>query len=157
LGFVRAERARREADQAREAETEQRKFAEAREAETQAVLEFVEKKGFAAAMPKSGKGGLGPGVTLRRALEAALPSVGRGFAEEPLTEARLRLSLGQSFYYLGDYRTAADQWEKARTLYASHLGPDHSDTLRSMASLAMSYTDLGRHPEALELRETVLA
>jgi serine/threonine protein kinase len=157
VGFVRAEKARREADQAREAETEQRKFAEAREAETQAVLQFVEKKVFAAALPKTRDGGLGPGVTLRRAVEAALPYVDQGFAGQPLTEARLRMSLGLSFYYLGDYRTAADQYEKARTLFTNELGPDHADTLRSMGNLANNYSELGRNKEALQLREQTLA
>ena len=37
------------------------------------------------------------------------------------------------------------------------LGPDHPDTLRSMANLANSYTALGRHAEALRLREETLA
>jgi eukaryotic-like serine/threonine-protein kinase len=104
-GLVRAERARRDAEQARhdaeearEAETEQRQLAEAdeqraiaaavaekqaketaeaREGETKAVLDFVENKIFAAARPKGRPGGLGPEVTLRRAVEALSPSCSR--------------------------------------------------------------------------------
>ena len=37
------------------------------------------------------------------------------------------------------------------------LGPDHPDTLRSMNNLATSYAALGRHAEALKLREETLA
>ncbi len=37
------------------------------------------------------------------------------------------------------------------------LGPDHPDTLASMNNLANSYSDLGRHAEALKLREETLA
>jgi serine/threonine protein kinase len=184
-GMVRTERALREALQARAAEAEQRELAEvnerkaqaneqkalaaaaaekqaketavAREAETQAVLEFVENKVFAAALPEELEGGLGRDVTLRRAVEAALPFVDQGFQKQPLIEARLRNSLGFSFWRLGDAKTAADQFQKARTIYASQLGADHPDTLRSLHLLANSYQDLGRHAEALKLREDTLA
>ena len=37
------------------------------------------------------------------------------------------------------------------------LGPDHPDTLTSMNNLANSYAALGRHAEALKLREETLA
>jgi serine/threonine protein kinase len=184
-GMVRTERALREALQARAAEAEQRELAEAneqkaeanehkalaaaaaqkqaketamaREVETQAVLEFVESKVFAAAQPEGLEGGLGREVTLRRAVEAALPFVDQGFQKQPLIEARLRNSLGISFWRLGDAKTAAEQFQKAQTIYANLLGGDHPDTLRSMHLLANSYQDLGRHTEALKLREDTLA
>src|SRR5262249_18473969 len=37
------------------------------------------------------------------------------------------------------------------------LGPDHPDTFQTMYNLAISYATLGRHAEALELREEALA
>jgi serine/threonine protein kinase/tetratricopeptide (TPR) repeat protein len=129
----------------------------AREAETQAVLAFVEHQVLAAARPEGQEGGLGREVTLRRAIEAALPFVDKSFRDQPLIEARLRLTLGTSFHYLGEARTAAEQCEAARTLYAQHLGPDHSDTLTSVHRLAMSYRDLGRLADALQLCEETLA
>jgi serine/threonine protein kinase len=184
-GLVRADRARRDAeqarqdaDEAREAEAEQRQLAEAderkaiaaaaaekkaketaeaREAETRAVLDFVQNKVFAAARPKGQEGGLGPEVTLRLAIEAALPFVDQSFGNQPLTEARLRMALGTSFYFLGDVKTAAIQWEKARIIYTSQLGTRHPDTLRSMDNVATAYAFLGRNNEALKLREETLA
>ncbi|KAH8824127.1 hypothetical protein DL96DRAFT_1502139 [Flagelloscypha sp. PMI_526] len=36
------------------------------------------------------------------------------------------------------------------------LGPGHPDTLRSMSNLALTYSDLGQHRKALELKERVL-
>jgi serine/threonine protein kinase/tetratricopeptide (TPR) repeat protein len=149
-GLVRAERARAEAVRAQEA-------AQAREAETRAVLEFVETKVFAAARPRGQEGGLGRRVTLRQAVEAALPFVAGGFRDRPLIEARLRLTLGSSFWYLGEAQVAAEQEQAARALFARHLGPDHPDTLQSMHNLATSYFTLGRHAEALQLREEALA
>jgi serine/threonine protein kinase/tetratricopeptide (TPR) repeat protein len=163
-GLVRAERARGEADNARDAEAEQRRLAEAnektakaREAETRAVLDFVENKVFAAARPKGKGGGLGPEVTLRKAVETGLPFVDEGFHDQPLIEARLRMTLGISFLYLGDGRIASEQFQKARTLYTSIQGPRHPDTLTSMYRLAGSYYALGRHKDALKLNEETLA
>jgi tetratricopeptide (TPR) repeat protein/tRNA A-37 threonylcarbamoyl transferase component Bud32 len=144
------ERAARELAQANE------KAAAEREAETKAVLEFVENRVFAAARPEGESGGLGHAVMLREAVEAALPFVAKGFTDQPLIEARLRMTLGTSFLYLGDAKTAAEQAEAARALYARHRGPDHPDTLASMNNLANSYADLGRLTDALKLREQTL-
>src|SRR5207249_11752027 len=73
--------------------------AQAREAETNAVLEFVENHVFAAARPEGDEGGLGHDVRLRQAVESALPFVEKSFTNQPLIEARLRRTLGLSFFY----------------------------------------------------------
>src|SRR5262249_48093775 len=122
-----------------------------------AVLEFVENRVFAAARPEGQEGGLGRAVTLRQAVEAALPFVETGFTDQPLIEARLRLTLGSCFLDLGEARIAADQSEAARAIYARQLGPDPPDAPRSMDPLACSYAALGRHADALQLREETLA
>src|SRR4029079_12778192 len=96
-------------------------------------------------------------VLLRQALAAALPFVDRNIANQPLTEARLRMTLGESFHYLGEWKVAADQFERAYAIAAQHLGPDHTGTLASMNNLANSYETLGRHADALRLREQTLA
>jgi eukaryotic-like serine/threonine-protein kinase len=129
----------------------------AREAETKAVLGFVEDRIVAAARPESQEGGLGREVSLRKAIESALPYVNQSFPNQPLIEARLRLTLGRSFFFLGDARNSAKQEETARALYTRHRGPDHPDTLRSMNDLAESYSELGRDAEALKLNEETLA
>jgi serine/threonine protein kinase/tetratricopeptide (TPR) repeat protein len=156
-GMVRAERNLRETEQARQAEAAERERAQTREAETRAVLDFVEKRVFATARPEKQKGGLGYKVTLRQAMEAALPFVAQSFHDQPLIEARLRMTIGISFRYLGDAKIAGDQFEAARRIFTKYLGDDHPDTLASMNNLANSYSDLGRHAEALKLREETLA
>jgi serine/threonine protein kinase/tetratricopeptide (TPR) repeat protein len=128
-----------------------------RDAETKAVLDFVENKVFAAARPEGNPGGLGHDVSLRDAVKAAVPFVDASFHDRPLLEARLRMVLGISFHYLGDEKTAAVQWETARTIYTKHLGPDHVNTIRSMNNLAMSYLALGRPADALRLNREALA
>jgi eukaryotic-like serine/threonine-protein kinase len=143
--------------EAKETAEAKEKTANEREAETRAVLDFVEKKVFAAARPKNQEGGMGYDVQLADALKAALPFVETAFKDQPLVEARLRMTLGQSFWYLGKWKIAADQYQAARTIYATHLGPDHPDTLRTTNNLANGYDVLGRHAEALKLRQETLA
>jgi tetratricopeptide (TPR) repeat protein len=155
---VEAERAANAAERAANAaEKEANAAARAREDEMRAVLEFVEERVLAAARPEGQEGGLGRAVTLRQAIDAALPFVAEGFAAQPLVEARLRRTLGQSYLDLGETRTAAEQFEASRALDARHRGPDDPATLRSMNNLAFSYRELGRLAEALKLFEETLA
>jgi serine/threonine protein kinase len=154
---VRATRAGTEAAAAADEARRAKKDAEAREAEIKAVLQFVENQVFAAARPAGKAGGQGHEVTLRQAVEAALPFVEKSFRTEPLIEARLRLTLGTSFADLGDPCVAVEQLEAARALYTRHRGPDHPDTLTAMNNLANSYQTLGRYADALKLHEATLA
>jgi serine/threonine protein kinase len=156
LGLLRAVREHGEAVMAAAAEKQAKETAQQREAETRAVLNFVENKIFSAARPEDQEGGLGREVSLRRAIEAALPFVEQGFVEQPLTEARLRMALGTSFHFLGEDKMAVEQWEKARTLYMSQLDADPRYTLRSMDNVATAYAALGRQDDALKLRKEAL-
>ncbi len=140
----------RRAVAAQRGEAEQRKEAEA-------VLRFVQDHVFAAARPVDRPGGLGPDVTLRQALESAIPVVEQSFVGQPLVEARLCMTLGMSFWYLGDARTAAGQFRRARAIFTDRLGPDHPDTLESMHDLATACAALGDEYEAFQLREETLA
>jgi serine/threonine protein kinase/tetratricopeptide (TPR) repeat protein len=157
LGLIEARRQRDAAQAAAVAETKAKETAEVREAETRGVLEFVESRIIAAARPEGQAGGLGWGVTLRRALEAALPLLDQSFHDQPLIEARLRLTLARSFGNLGEAKISTDQAERAWAIYTQHRGPDHPDTLASMLNLAAGYDGLGRHDDALRLREETLA
>jgi eukaryotic-like serine/threonine-protein kinase len=139
------------------AELAAKEDAQGSEAETRAVLDFVEQRIFAAARPRRQSGGLGRDVSLRQAIESALPGVEAGFADQPLIEARLRMTLGVSFANLGDAKMAEAQCRRARELYTARHGADHPKTLQSMNNLALCYAALGRHDAALELREKTLA
>jgi tetratricopeptide (TPR) repeat protein len=135
---------------AQRGEAEQRKQAEA-------VLGFVQDHVFAAARPVGCPGGLGPDVKLREALDAALPVVERSFVDQPLVEARLRVTMGMSYWFLGEDKTAVQQYLRARTIFTDQLGPDHPDTLVSMHNLANAYAALGDESEAYGLRQETLA
>ncbi len=164
IGLVRATRATlRESERAEGERTAKQEALKSAEEErkakemVEAVLGFVEDRIFAAARPKDQEGGLGYDVKLADAVTAALPFIEKGFPDQPLTEARLRMTIGQSFLYLGKPEIAAGQFEAARSLVSRHLGPDHPYTLKSTHNLADSYVHLGRHAEALKLGEVTLA
>jgi tetratricopeptide (TPR) repeat protein len=152
-----ATRAKKDALASAASEKEAKETAQTKAAETHSVLDFVLKHIFAAARPKDQDGGLGRDVTLRDAVVAALPIVDQSFAAQPLTEARLRMTLGQSFLYLSEPKIAFEQFRRARALCTEHLGPDHPDTLESMYYLANSYAEMGEYLKALELRKETLA
>src|SRR5262249_50614713 len=82
--------------------------AQAKAAEANAVVQFLEDKVFAAGRPKGEAGGLGHDVSLRDAVRASLSGLATSFKDQPLVEARLRVTLGMTFFYLGDYAPAAE-------------------------------------------------
>jgi serine/threonine protein kinase len=131
-------------------------MAQQRGAEIDAVLDFVETKIFAAARPEAWTGGLGHDVRLADAVKASLPFVETSFADKPLIEARLRRTIGLSFRYLGDARSAIEQHEKALALMTRYRGADDPYTLATMMALSDCYSEAGRVQEALQLREETL-
>jgi len=151
-----ATRAKHEALAAARAESQAKQVAVAKEAETQAVLSFVQNQILAAARPKGRRGGLGPSVTLCEAIDAAVPFVGQSFQDQPLTEARLRNTLGDSFWFLGDGKAAEAQYEPARAIRTRLLGPEHPDTLDSVIGLGISYGMQGRTSESVKLYQEIL-
>jgi serine/threonine protein kinase len=151
-----ATQAKHDALTAAAAETEAKQVAMAKEAETQAVLSFVEQRIFAAARPLGQASGLGKDVTLRDTLMQALPQMDASFKQQPLVEARLRLTVGNSFLFLGEAQMAVDQLVRAHTAYSQLLGPSEARTLESGTALANGYRALGRLPEARELSEQTL-
>ena len=126
------------------------------EAASKAVLGFFQEKVLAAARPEGFYGGLGPGVTVRAAVESAEPAVAMAFTNHPLVEAGIRLVLGESYGYLGDHGRAVRQHERARSLRVAQLGSDHLETLNSMHFLARAYDAEGRSREALPLLEEIV-
>jgi serine/threonine protein kinase/tetratricopeptide (TPR) repeat protein len=75
---------------------------------------------------------------------------------DPLTVARIQCGLGQSLQGLGYADQSVVVFSRARETFTRLLGPDHTQTLASMNSLANSYRDLGRYADALKLYEETL-
>jgi serine/threonine protein kinase len=132
--------------------------AEENERQAKAVLEFFQEKVLKAARPK-GKdepGGLGTDVTVRQALDAAVPEITKAFRGQPLREASVRYVLGENYRRLRDLPRAIQQLEQARDLLQDQLGANHRDTLACMHSLAEAYGNVGQFDRALTLAEETL-
>ena len=127
-----------------------------RKPKSQAVIDFLENRVLSAARPEGYQGGLGHDVSLRRAIEAAVPFVQDGFKDQPLIEARLRMTLGRSFDRLGDSKKSGEQYAAVREIYTRHYGPDHELTLKSTLRLAARLNAIGRHVEACKMCESLV-
>jgi len=131
--------------------------AERREDETKLVLFYVENDVLPAAGPF---GQQGDDVTLEQGddmrLEYAVAWMEAHFKGRPLIEARLRMTMGESFHRLGDARLAEKQFMRAREIYTAKLGPDNPETLMSMNNLAGAYITRGQSTKALELLQQTL-
>src|SRR5262249_5072389 len=79
---VLAMRAEAAAVAAADAERRAKEDAEVREAEMKAILKFVEDRVIAAPRPEGQAGGLGREITVREAIESALPFVEKDFAKK---------------------------------------------------------------------------
>ena len=85
------------------------------------------------------------------------------FGDQPLIDARLRGTIGDTYRRLGRYERAEPQLEAALETRKRVLGDEHPDTLSSMNNLAVLYWNQGRYDEAeplyletLETRKRVL-
>jgi serine/threonine protein kinase len=140
-------RAESEAAKAKQSEAQSRRS----ESEALAMLGFFQNKVLAAARPKDQEGGLGINATIRDALDAAEPSIEKTFAGQPVVEASIRATLGESYRILGEPALAIRQMERSRELrgeIADHADPGALDNLNNLAS---AYIDAGRLSDAISL------
>jgi serine/threonine protein kinase/tetratricopeptide (TPR) repeat protein len=129
---------------------------EAARRRAEAVLGFLKDDVLAAARPEGQEGGLGVAVTVRKAVDAAEPKIAEAFRDQPLVEAEVRDTLGETYSYLGEAPLAIRQFERVVELRRTKLAPDHSDTLKSRNNLATAYLAAGRTTEAITLHEANL-
>jgi serine/threonine protein kinase len=126
------------------------------EAENKAVLDFFKTKVLAAARPLGSEGGLGSGVTLRAAVDAAEPGIADAFAHQPTVEASIRDTLAEGYSDLGEPELAIRQLQRVVAVRRRVLGPEHRDTLAAMSNLSTAFHDAGQSEDARRTREEVL-
>jgi len=119
--------------------------------EAQAVLDFW-KENLLATAPEAENGGR-PGADLppRSALDRAEAALQSASVGDPVAEASIRATLGETYLGLGDTARAIRHLDQAVSLRRQALGPDNPDTLRSMSRLADAYLAGGRVAQALPL------
>jgi serine/threonine protein kinase/tetratricopeptide (TPR) repeat protein len=89
----------------------------------------------------------------RAAAELAPGKIEQKFSGQPLVQAEILRTIGDTYLATGDYTPAIDHLERARALYAAHLSPDQSRTLAVLNDLAVAYSYVGRLQEAIHLYE----
>ena len=129
---------------------------DAKDAENRAVLTFFQTYVLAAARPEDQDGGLGIHATVRAAIDVAESRIGKSFANQPMVEASIRDTLGDSYVVLGEPALAIRQLERSLALRQGALGLDHADTLHSAIELARAQQEVGRLADALALYSEIL-
>lgn len=127
--------------------------AEQEAARAEAVSRFLNDDILGGANP--GAAGFERDPTIRELLDRAAEGLGERFAREPVTEAGLRVALGQAYHTVGERGRAVEQFEAAAARYAEVLGPASATTLLTryamVRSLAFSST-----AEGFELARSIL-
>jgi tetratricopeptide (TPR) repeat protein len=123
------------------------------------INEFLEKDLLAQAGPSnqnSANGNPDPDLKVRTALDRAAERIQGKFASQPLVEASVRQTIGESYLDLGLFPEAQRQFERAVELRRQSLGEYAAETLYSMRKLAQTDRDLTRFPQAESLFKQVL-
>ena len=94
-----------------------------------------------------------PDIKIRTALDRAAARIDGKFGGQPLVEASIRETIGQSYRDLGLFQEAERHLARALELRKSQLGTDNPQTAMSMKFLADVFLEEGKYTEA----ETVLS
>ena len=111
-------------------------------ATARSINDFLENDLLAQASPSnqsSAKGNPDPDLKVRTALDRAAENIRGKFAGQPLVEASIRQTIGESYVGLDLFQQAEPQFERVVELQKKALGEDAPETLKSMESLALVY------------------
>lgn len=97
-----------------------------------------------------------PDLPIRTVLDRSAERVQEELGDDPVVEASVRDTIGQTYLQLGLYDEAELHLVRALELRREWLGPNDPATLNSTASVAAIRYDQGRLPEGLELSREVI-
>src|SRR5262249_7626453 len=89
-----------------------------------------------------------PDLKVRTALDRAAANIAGKFDAQPLVEASIRNTIGETYSGLGLYKQAQEQLERAIDLQRTHLGEDDPRTLKSMTRLTELHLAQGLYAAA---------
>lgn len=127
--------------------------AERQAAVTEAVNEFLNDDLLSLADPENSPD---RDLTLRAAIDQSASKVEERFADQPLIEAAIRVTLGRTYRQLAEFDIAEAHLTRAIALREQILGSNHNDTLKALNHLGILYDQRGRFAEAVELYRRVL-
>jgi serine/threonine protein kinase len=151
LGLMRALNAEQDA-------LHQQHSAEEQAAISRAVNEFFQNLlGQADVGNQSSRGGgRDPDVKVRTLLDRAAKTLDGKFANQPVTEAAIRWTVGNTYRALGEYQEARRHLQRSVDLRTARLGNEHPDTLTSKHDLADLYREQGKYDDSEELFHEVI-
>lgn len=95
-------------------------------------------------------------LTLLEAIRGAADAIGERFADDPLTEAGVRMALGESLENLAERDAAQRQFDRALALYRETLGPESMQALTAESAAINSRSHRGERLEAqAQLRDLI--
>ncbi|HQR06863.1 MAG TPA: serine/threonine-protein kinase [Gemmatales bacterium] len=92
----------------------------------------------------------------RAAVELAPQKIETNFPNQPLLQAEILLTVGNTFRGIGAYDRSISFLQRSVALYKKQLGLEHPETLGSMYCLAVAYQSAGKVELALPLHEQTL-
>jgi serine/threonine protein kinase/tetratricopeptide (TPR) repeat protein len=138
---------------------EEKRRADAERAIAEAVSEFLQKDLLGQAdiaQQPGGEGGRDPDVKVREVLDRAARGIEGKFVDQPLTEAAIRLTIGNVYEALGLDEQAQAHLERSVQLRTAELGADHPDTLTSKYGLVRVYLGQDKYQQAERLGKEVV-
>ena len=115
---------------------------------SQAVSDFLRNDLLGSADPWTGRT---EGTSVISSLDAASKQLEGKFADEPLIEASIRLTLGSTYWHLGRYSEAEEHLKRCLEIRRNRLGNEDCDTLLCMRELGWVYRWLGKSEQAESL------
>jgi Tfp pilus assembly protein PilF len=123
------------------------------------INDFLENDLLAQANPSdqnSANGNPDPDLKVRTALDRAAERIHGKFSGQPLVEASIRQTIGETYIGLDLFQQGQPQLERVVELQRKTLGDNNPETLKSMASLARIYQYRSRYSQAEALFKRVL-
>ena len=156
---ARATRASQQAMEERNRALAEKQRADTEAATAKAVNEFLQNDLLAQAGASAQAGPAtkpDPDLKVRTALDRAAARIAGKFERQPLVEASIRRTIGNTYMDLGLFPEAQRQWERTLDLQSRVLGEKHPETLQSMNKLALLYLRQGNYAQAEPLLTKVL-
>ena len=128
----------------------ERDTAERARRESEAVTDFL-----AGMMAAADPGIDGKDVTVREVLDRAAATIEEELADQPLLEARLRRTIGDTYEALGLYEQAQLHHQRRLEIHDRLQPPDAPDRLDALSALGSLKQEQGLEDEALAIAEEV--
>lgn len=101
--------------------------------------------------------GVNRDLTVKEAMKYAADKIEGRFKSRPDLEAGVRSAIGETYYGLGAFTEAAQQYERAIALIENAVGPEHAKIHGFVCSLAVMHQNKGDKPTAERLFKQGLA